>query len=238
MALIRRADTGQLAHDAIALDLGDLADEGEAIKHAARVEAQRIIDEANATRDRLIASAHSDGLAQGRAEGIERGRADGAARALAESRDQLERLDRAWTEAAERFERDRVAMLVEARRDVLELALRIAQRITHRAIELSPEIVADQLEAVLAALARPTRLTIAIHPDDEPIVRQALPGLVARCAHAEHVEVAVDPSLGRGSCVAQTAGGGIIDAAIDTQLDRIARELLPDPQAGPREAAA
>ena len=36
-----------------------------------------------------------------------------------------------------------------------------------------------------------------------------------------------DPKLERGSCIARTPGGGVIDASIRTQLDRIAEVLLP-----------
>jgi len=239
MALIRRADIEYAAHDAVTLDLGDLAHQGEAIKHAARVEAQKILDAAKTLREQLIATAHRDGLAKGQAEGFERGRADGEAQALREHQQRLEELDQVWTEALERFESDRITMLVEARRDVLDLALRIARKVTHRAIELDERVAVGQLESVLGAIARPTHLTIAVHPDDEPLVREALPRLVARFSHAEHVEITVDAALDRGSCVARTASGGIIDASIQTQLDRIVRELLPgDGEAGAHRGAA
>jgi len=239
MTLIKRADLDHTAHDAVPMDLGDLAHEGEAIKHAARVEAQKILDAAKTLREQLIATAHRDGLAKGRAEGLKRGQADGQAQALREHAQRLEQLDQAWTETLERFEKDRVTMLVEARRDVLDLALRIASKITHRTIEHDERIVVDQLESVLAAIARPTHLTIAVHPDDEPLVREALPRLVARFAHAEHVEVTVDGALDRGSCVARTDAGGVLDASIKTQLDRIVRELLPGgDEAGAHRGAA
>lgn len=239
MALIRRADIEHTAHGAIALDLGDLAHQGEAIKHAAQVEAQKILEAANSQRDRLIATARQDGLAKGQAEGFERGRIDGTAQALREHQQRLDQLDRAWTDALERFEHERVTMLVDARCDVLDLALRIARKVTHRVVELDEHVVVDQLAAVLAAIARPTRLAIAVHPDDEPLVREALPGLIARFAHAEHVEVTVDAALDRGSCIARTASGGVFDASIETQLDRIVHELLPGgDEAGMHRGAA
>jgi flagellar biosynthesis/type III secretory pathway protein FliH len=69
-----------------------------------------------------------------------------------------------------------------------------------------------------------------------------MPALLARFQSVRHVELAVDPAVGRGSCLARTRaqaagggaspGGGEIDASIDDQLRRIAELLLPAAPAG------
>ena len=93
-------------------------------------------------------------------------------------------------------------------------------------IEADPTLVIDQAGAVLSAAARSSRLVLRVHPDDVALVREALPSLKASTSRTEHIEVLTDPALPRGSCTAQSAGGGMADGAITTQLDRIAQALL------------
>ncbi len=129
---------------------------------------------------------------------------------------------------------------------MVRLAAAIAQRVVKRAVELDPEIVTDQLGAVLEMVTRPTRLVVACIRGDRAIVEEALPRLALAAsgsAAARHVEFTEDAELERGSCVARLgdepgtgkgSGGsgasglsGQIDASIATQLDRIVEELLP-----------
>jgi flagellar assembly protein FliH len=167
------------------------------------------------------------GLEEGRRQGLEEGHKQGAAAALAERRQALQILEAAWSAALEEFTRERERMLLDARQDVLALAVMMGERITRRKTELDPGVIAAQLEAVLALLAQPTRLTIAVSPTDEELARQAVPGLMARFPAAQHVDFAIDPSLAPGSCVARTGRGGTIDASIPTQLDRMVTALMP-----------
>jgi flagellar biosynthesis/type III secretory pathway protein FliH len=237
MALIRHSAAQTLARDAVVLDLGDLVRQGETIKAKARAEADQILAAAKAERDRLVAGAAEDGRAQGFARGQEEGRKQGqeAGRlaALAEFREKLATLDKGWTAGLGAFGAERERMLLEAKTDVVRLAATVAELVTKRIVELKPEVVSDQVGAVLSLLTRPTRLTLAVNPDDEPLVREALPGLCQRFAAAAHVEITGDASVGRGGCLARTSGGGVIDATVRTQLERIAETLLPGTGAAP-----
>ncbi len=230
MALIRTADPVLASRDAVALDLGDLRARGDALVAAAKQHASRVIAEARAERERILAGAREEGLAAGTAEGRLRGeregRAEGHAAALAQSKERLAALESSWRAALADFESRRDAMLREASRHLLTLALRVARRVVHRVIDADPRVAEAQLEAAMSLITRPTRLRVAIHPDDEPAVREALPSLLARFPLAAHVEFVTDPALSRGSCVARSAGGEI-DASIDAQLDAIARALIP-----------
>lgn len=229
MALIRNAAASTLARDAIVLDLGDLQRQGELLKRRAREEAEQTLAAARRERDRLVAGAAEEGraagAAEGRAQGLAEGREQGRAEAMEERRAELEALIGGWTAALEEFNARRERMLSEARVDVLKLALQIAERITRRAIQHDPAVVQDQIRAVLAAVARPTRLTLCVHPEDAPIASEILPEVHA--AMGEHAELVVDAALERGSCIARTEEGAKIDASIETQLRRIVEALLP-----------
>lgn len=231
MALIKRSQSDPAQHRAIALDLGDLGRRAELMREAAAAEAERVIAEAHRERDRIISGAAEEGRATGFAEGREAGLAEGReagrAAALAETRERLSALEESWAALIEDFEGRREAILIESRRAVVELAVAVAERVVHRKIEVDPDVVVEQVREVLALVAAPTSLLVRIHPDDEPLVREVLPQLRERLAGGVHVRLSQDETISRGSCVARTMGGAVIDGAVETQLARLVRDLLP-----------
>lgn len=231
MGMIRRADLDTAARAARVMDLGDLRARGEALVAAANAEAERIVREAHAERDRLLAGAREEGrragLEEGRAQGRAEGREAGAAEARQAAADRIAALAESWAGALDAFESRRDEMLACARTEVVRLAAEIATRVTRRAVQLDPATVAAQMEAVLATVARPTRLTLRVHPDDLALAQDELPDLLARFDLCRHADLLTDASLARGSCVATTDDGGRIDADVDAQLDRLVAAMLP-----------
>lgn len=231
MALLRNAQAQIAARQAVVLDLGDLKRQGDAMQATATRRAEAILENAHQRREELMATAAEDGkragYAEGYTEGLEQGFEEGRARAAKEHEDALAVLGGKWMEAIDQFEQQRDHLFVQARLDVLRLAIRLAEKVVKRSIEVDESIVVAQLEAVLALLSRQTRLVVAVHPDDEGIVHEFLPSLASRFQGATHVDLVTDDSLDRGSVVARTEAGAVLDASIDTQLERLALALLP-----------
>ncbi|MFT5424228.1 MAG: flagellar assembly protein FliH [Phycisphaerales bacterium] len=231
MALIPHAQLDEVVREAVAIDFGDLSRRAEHLRREAQAHAQRVLEHAAVERMKLVEGGreqgHADGFAAGQAEGLEEGRASGRAEVLAQLGPQIESLLVAWGEALGQFEDARDTMLSEARQDVVRLALTLAEKVTHRMVEVDHTIVGDQLEQVLGLLTRPTRLRVLVHPDDEPAVRDAMPTLLDRFENATHAEITHDPALLRGSVIARSDTGGVLDASITTQLDRLVLEILP-----------
>lgn len=236
MAMIRQADRQQRSREALVMNLGDLVREGEEIKSRAMAQAAAIVQEAMAQREKVVAGAREEGHREGLAKGLEEGRRQGAeagrAAAGEERRAQLSALDKAWSAALKDYIATREANLAEVRRELISMALEIARRVIKRSIEAKPGVAADQLAAALTLLSRPSRLQVLVNPQDEPLVREALPGMSAVLQGCEHVDVKTDAALEPGSCVVRTLGGEI-DASIATQLDRIAQALVPSQEASP-----
>ncbi len=234
--------------DAVVLDLGDLQRQGEVLVDRARARAAQIVAQGEGERARLIADAaalgKAEGLAAGRAEGEAAGRVAGHAAALAEHGAMLTALEAAWTGALEAFVGQRERMLDDARREIVTLAVLLASRVVKRTVAIEPSVVADQMEAVLGLVMRPSRVVLRVNPADRAAAEQALPGLVAKFGTVAHAAIEDDATLSRGSCVARLqpadgksgdgsgggGGGGIggeIDASIETQLVRMAEALVP-----------
>lgn len=230
MPMIRRADSASLAREALVLDLGDLARQGEAILERARREADRIVEEAGAERERLISGAarqgHTEGLAQGRAEGHAEGLERGRAEAIAAESALLESLRASWYEALERFDAMRADLHAQAEREVLGFAVRLGERVAKRAIELDAAAAARQLVEAIDLTMQPSRVRVRVSPEDARSVREALPELADRLAESASVAVVEDASLSHGSIVVETDDSRI-DGTIETQLSRIVDALLP-----------
>lgn len=226
MPLIKQANSNSLVRDAIVLDLGDLRRQADAIVEDARVEAAALLAAARSEAEEITRNAAPEGRAQGIAAGRIEGERLGRADAIKQVSDQLAQLMRRWTDAIDRWERERAAMMLAAREDVIALAIEIARNVVHRRIEVDPSLVVDQVESALAMVARPTSLRIAVHPADRALVEEALPAIVVRFADAASIALVEREDVERGGCIVSTAGGEI-DANISTQIERLAESLLP-----------
>ena len=233
MALIKGSALPDNPGHAVRLDFGDLAKRASLMRETATSEAERILRDARAERDRILDGAAAQGHEQGYQAGLDAGRRAGREEAIAAFEEQLKSTEQVWTNMLKDFHEAREALLTESRLAVIELAVAIAQRVVHRAIQLDATIVEDQMRDMLRLVAAPATLIVRIHPDDEELVREAIPIIRSELPGGIHVRLVTDSSMSRGSCIARTLGGASIDASLETQLDRIVHDLLPDRSAEP-----
>jgi len=230
MALIKGRQTAETAQEAIVLDLGDLSLQAKRLRERAQAEADQILAAARDEAARLKAEAHeigrAEGLERGLTEGRETGHAEGLERGLAERGEALQTLQARWTETIEYWESERRAMVLEARRDLLSLAVRMAEKIVHRLPEVDPTVVHEQVAAAIDHVSEPCHVTIRIHPEDRSLVERALPALVERLGGTERVTLREDADVERGGCDLRHRSGRV-DATLETQLRRLVEALLP-----------
>ncbi|HVZ92887.1 MAG TPA: FliH/SctL family protein [Phycisphaerales bacterium] len=230
MPLIRPADVNRVSKQAMVLDLGDLRRHGEELVARAKSNAETTIMEARAERERLIAGAREEGFAAGKADGhaagLKEGRAEGIKQVREEERAKIEKTVLAWSKALETFESVRTDMLASAKEDLVRLAVEIGERVIRRAIELDPTIVREQIEAAIPLAMHATRLVVRVHPDDRETALALMPNLLKRFGGERQAEIEDDTTLSRGSCIVRTERG-IIDAAIETQIQRVVQMILP-----------
>jgi flagellar assembly protein FliH len=178
----------------------------------ARSEANAILAaaqaEADSIREQARALGHAEGYASGREEFA--AQAAPAVQALAESIVQAE------------ADRDRIAAQVETA--AVELALQIAEKALTTALSVKPERVVEVVRGALRCLVERERVTIQVHPDDLPLVRDAVDGLVQQLGGIDHIEVQEERRVQRGGAIVRSAAGEI-DARVPTKLDN-AREIL------------
>ncbi len=228
--IIKGPQATALVKDAVVLDLGDLSRQAERLKEAAQARADQILREAREEAARLTAEAEGKGLEEGRArgfqEGYEQGVAQGRADALNQAKAELQRVQKLWQQAAGEVEAQRVALERDGRQAVLHLALRMAEKLVHRVVEVDETVIIDQLAHALGHVLRPVDVTVRINPTDRPVLEAAMPELLADFAQFKHVRLVDDAVIGPGGCVV-SYGQGRVDATVETQLERIVRLILP-----------
>lgn len=231
MALIKSSRADQAMRDVIVLDLGDLRRQGEQLKAQARAEAQQIIEQARRDAQNVAHGAEEAGWQRGEKAGYEKGLAEGRQtghdEAMAQSAEQLAALHKAWSDALAAWQAQRRQMILDANQSLMELAVTLARKIIHRVPQVDPRAVADQVAAAVDHVARPSRITVRINPQDRPVIQNALPGIIDQAIQVTGADIVDDANIQPGGCVI-TYGRGRIDATLDKQLDRLVHTMLPD----------
>ncbi len=227
--------TSSLAANARPFSMADIEAYARKLLLKARQDADQLLAAAQAEAEQLkvqvTAQARIEGLAQGKKEGLAQGRAEGTKAGKAEA------FDAEKTTIVELMEtlKSTIASLEQvqngaadrAEAEVLPLALTIARKVTKRMGALDPRVVeANAREAIRLVLSRHD-VRVAIHPSQKQLMEEIAQRLQVDWPQLERVTVLEDANITPGGCRV-TMAGGEIDAELDTQLDRLARELVPE----------
>lgn len=240
MALIRSSNAGAAVQSAIVLDLGDLRRQAELVRLRAQEEAKAILEEARREAARLTERAADEGFAKGRGDGYDAGYAQGVAKgqadALAERKGELETLQSQWSGALDEFISRRHGLMLEAQADLVQLAIMIAERVIHRAIEFDPTVINHQLAEALGVVAQQTAVVVRVNSADLDQTRTTMPRILSALGDTGDIRIEADDSISPGGLTLR-GGDTEVDARIETQLERIVEALLPR-QSKPDSATA
>ena len=73
-------------------------------------------------------------------------------------------------------------------------------------------------------------LELHVHPAELQTLQDVAADFVQSTGRQQHVTLVADPAVTRGGCVLRTRAG-LIDASVESQLERIAATLCEDPSA-------
>jgi flagellar assembly protein FliH len=234
MTLVKAHAAARHLGGAVSYELADYRAEAHRLITEARAEADRLVREARNEAQRIRTEAADkgriEGMASSREEGFSLGKSEGEALGRKEAQaaysERLALLTEHWQESLAFWEVSRDALMREARKGVLQLALGIASRVVQRMIRTDPDIALGQLEMAIELLGKATAVTVACSVEDRELLEANLPLIVERLGSTLDVTFVSDPSISQGGVVVRVAEGGV-DATIETQMDRIAEALLP-----------
>jgi len=228
MGLIKAADA---PISVAAFSMQDIEAAAKNVILRAQRKAEQIISAAENEAHAIKSRARTEGLAEGRrlglAQGADEGKKNGHAQALAENTAAMTRLIETLTQAARDLDDSRDHLQSNALKEVVDLACRIARRVTKRQGIIDPQVMCQNVTEALALAVHAADVRIAVNPAQLKTLESEMPNLRRSWPQLKHVELVADPAIAPGGARIFTAHGQI-DGDLDAQLDRIVAELLPD----------
>lgn len=112
----------------------------------------------------------------------------------------------------------------ETEKDLLRLAVRLAERIIGREIKRDGKAVVDIVSAALQNARQQEKLTVRVNPSDLPTVEAELEKFSA-ATRVRFLDFIADPRVSAGGCLIESEVG-TIDARLETQLRVLERALV------------
>jgi flagellar assembly protein FliH len=161
-------------------------------------------------------AARIDGYNRGHEEGYAAGLAAAEA-AMASSVERLQQLANAALEQHASFYR-------AAERQVVDLALQIAQRVVEHEVENMPDLAVGVIRAALDEMDARTAVRVRVSPDDAELLRRRWARVVPPGVDAERIELQADERIQSGGAVIETTQGQV-DAQLETKLAQLGNAL-------------
>ena len=202
----------------------------------ARIQAEAILEDARRDAEALREQMRAEFEAECeqirktvREEGYRLGYAEGMAHAMQDGRDERERMAQEQIKGVEAFlesavhVRDR--LLDDAREDLKELALAIAEKVIHVSLKNSSDIILRMVDAATDTHKRCEWAHIYVADCDVGGKAYTVPELSAALSHiSDRVKVIPMPDEESGTCIVELPDV-ILDASVSTQLDNL-KEVL------------
>ncbi len=215
----------------VAFSLMDIEREAASLLEGAKRRAAAIVqharEEAEVARKKGYETGYEEGKRNGHADGHVEGQAIGKREAFAEHTVKLNDLAEVLQTTLRTFNTEREQLAARAGSEVPQLAVAVAARVVKRAGAFDPQVCIANSTAALRLVMRAHDVKLHVHPDDFSLIKATLPELKRRWPALTHIELTEDATLMRGGCRVTTEGG-LIDADLQMQLDRIAADLIPE----------
>jgi len=227
MGLIK--STNPAATKPVTFSMADIEAQARAMLLRARQQAEQLLAAAQGEGEVLKEELRAQGLAEGRTSGLQQGRDEGRklgeAAALNENKAKFTQLIAALTKASEDLESSRKKLLSEAQQEVVQLSIAIARKVAKTLGGNEPSVLQANISDAMKLVVSQADVRIGVNPAQKTVFAELLPKLKSTWPNLQHVEIVEDPAITPGGCRIFTRGGNI-DADLDTQIDRIATELL------------
>ncbi len=178
-------------------------------------QAEEIVKTARIKKESIEMDAYNQGLTQGQKEGQK----------MVAKR--LEPLFSTFKNAIEELTRTRQALVERHEKDIIDLVCLIAEKVVHREVSLSPEIVLDTVRDACKHLMDHDDVRLRLHPSDYEYLREIEGILRHHVTDIKGVTILEDPSVERGGVILETSFGEI-DATIRSQIEQIRDALVEE----------
>lgn len=186
----------------------DAGREAKQIIEKAKKQAEHILEQARQKQEEILAAAHQQGFQQGFQEGMEEGKLEGR-RLRQEARQVLSE--------ALRTKKDIIA---GAEKEIVRMALLIAEKVMRRQVELDPETVLAVARQALAEVKDNETVYLYVNPEQLELVRRSKQELAQVLGAATGLYILGDPEVTSGGCRLETENGWL-EAGLPQQMDKL-----------------
>lgn len=164
----------------------------------ARQEAEELVRQATVERDQLIGESKDTGYQEGLAQATE---------LIAKSKEYYQRT------------------LESSKENLKLLAVKIAEKIIGRALEMNPEVVNDIVSQAIRTLRQQKNVTVRCNEADYETLKKNEREFLGMMGQSGLIDFIADPKIMRGGCLVESEVG-IVDARLETQLKTLQKLLL------------
>lgn len=190
-------------------DIKEMGSKGEPDRaEDARKEAETIIKEARSRKEAIEMHAYNEGMKKGEEEG----------KKMAIKK--IEPLFDTFKNAMDELSSMKAAVIEEQQEQLLEIIFLIAEKIIHRSIQLSPDIVLDTVKEACKHLMESDDIQVRLHPSDFEYIREIEDVLGKKLSGKKEIQIIEDNTIDRGGVIIDTEFGEI-DATIRSQIDHM-----------------
>lgn len=193
-------------------DIGSQEGGRDAVK-LAKTKAEEIVREARNRKEAIEMDAYR--------EGLEKGQVEGQRMALK----RLEPLASTFKKAIAELEQVRDRLTEKHLEQMLQIAMSSAEKVIHREIHLSPDLILNTVRAASEHLMEMDEIMVRIHPSDYEYIREIEEILGGKLTGNKAINFVEDTSIERGGVFIETEFGDI-DATIKSQIDHIRETIL------------
>jgi flagellar biosynthesis/type III secretory pathway protein FliH len=130
-----------------------------------------------------------------------------------------------WSQALGVLQEHMAPHHADARADLVRLALAVAERVTHAEGLRNRKVAEATVAEALRTIGEARKVMLHVNPAEAEAMEAYLPDLLAKLGTIESVELKEDESVTAGGCEVRF-GGGVVDGRLETQVKRIADELI------------
>lgn len=233
--VIKAGQTGAVRQRFTPVDLVDHLGEARAVIEEARRRNREILQNAEREAEEIRVRVEGEsrragyeaGYARGLAEGTEAGRKAAYDEAVARFDSRYGSAATAMMQAVREIESRREELRIAAERDLLELAVAIARKLTFEIGKLHREAAAENLRRAIRLVGCKTDLNVSVHPDDLEVVREAADALLREVGASTSISIGTAESVSPGGCVVKN-DRTVADFTLETLIDEVVRQLLSD----------
>lgn len=200
-----------------------------------RRQTHEMLEKAHAEADSIRKSAFEESQEAGRRAGLSDADSEiqKRANALAESKaaEKLSTLLPAMKQAAEQLAQEQDRWLAEWETAAIRLSVSIAEKLLTHRLATQPDVATEMISEALQLVAGAPHIKLRLNPADLERLGEHAEDVVTSLAACHKATFVPDKSIRCGGCVVETQHG-VVDARIETLLERIAAELI-DPSSDP-----